>query len=107
MELSYQADGASDQYPEAMSVEDTFKLAAGEMNLWVMSCWFGTMHQQNGCSLLRLCLFCWKLKGGSHAWNGGCVINYQLALSTRQHGYIASSDPCIMFQLINFLHIIK
>ncbi|XP_061960553.1 transcription factor bHLH95 isoform X2 [Populus nigra] len=32
------ADGASDQYPEAMSVEDTFKLAAGEMNLWVMSC---------------------------------------------------------------------
>jgi hypothetical protein len=38
MELSYQADGASDQYPEAMSVEDIFKLAAGEMNLWVMSC---------------------------------------------------------------------
>lgn len=39
MELSYQADGAaSDQYPEAMSdVGDTFKLAAGEMNLWVMS----------------------------------------------------------------------
>ncbi|KAG5230865.1 basic helix-loop-helix family protein [Salix suchowensis] len=32
------ADGASDQYPVAMSVEDTFKLAAGEMNLWVMSC---------------------------------------------------------------------
>ncbi|KAF9668547.1 hypothetical protein SADUNF_Sadunf14G0014800 [Salix dunnii] len=32
------ADGASDQYPEAMSVEDAFKLAAGEMNLWVMSC---------------------------------------------------------------------
>ncbi|KAJ6971676.1 hypothetical protein D5086_025464 [Populus alba] len=32
------ADGASDQYPEAMSdVGDTFKLAAGEMNLWVMS----------------------------------------------------------------------
>ncbi|KAJ9186759.1 hypothetical protein P3X46_002297 [Hevea brasiliensis] len=32
------AGGASGQYPEALSVEDTFKLAAGEMNLWLLSC---------------------------------------------------------------------
>ncbi|WRX30502.1 hypothetical protein QQP08_022989 [Theobroma cacao] len=32
------ADGASDQFSEAVSVEETFKLAAGEMNLWLLSC---------------------------------------------------------------------
>ncbi|XVE55864.1 hypothetical protein DITRI_Ditri03aG0191300 [Diplodiscus trichospermus] len=32
------AGGASDQFPEALSVEETFKLAAGEMNLWLLSC---------------------------------------------------------------------
>ncbi|EEF52378.1 conserved hypothetical protein [Ricinus communis] len=32
------AGGACGQYPEALSVEDTFKLAAGEMNLWLLSC---------------------------------------------------------------------
>ncbi|KDP41707.1 hypothetical protein JCGZ_16114 [Jatropha curcas] len=32
------AGGASGRYPEALSVEDTFKLAAGEMNLWILSC---------------------------------------------------------------------
>ncbi|XP_050224031.2 transcription factor bHLH95-like [Mercurialis annua] len=31
------AGAAYGQYPEALSVEDTFKLAAGEMNLWVLS----------------------------------------------------------------------
>ncbi|XP_021285101.1 transcription factor bHLH95-like [Herrania umbratica] len=32
------AGGASDQFSEAVSVEETFKLAAGEMNLWLLSC---------------------------------------------------------------------
>ncbi|KAG8654779.1 hypothetical protein MANES_05G175600v8 [Manihot esculenta] len=32
------AGWGSGQYPEALSVEDTFKLAAGEMNLWLLSC---------------------------------------------------------------------
>ncbi|KAH7523646.1 hypothetical protein FEM48_Zijuj06G0034000 [Ziziphus jujuba var. spinosa] len=33
-----QAGGAADHFPEALSVEDIFKLAAGEMNLWLLSC---------------------------------------------------------------------
>ncbi|XP_015884278.1 transcription factor bHLH95 [Ziziphus jujuba] len=32
------AGGAADHFPEALSVEDIFKLAAGEMNLWLLSC---------------------------------------------------------------------
>ncbi|XVF36301.1 hypothetical protein REPUB_Repub19eG0046600 [Reevesia pubescens] len=32
------AGGASDQFSEPLSVEETFKLAAGEMNLWLLSC---------------------------------------------------------------------
>ncbi|CAN0922443.1 Transcription factor bHLH95 [Linum grandiflorum] len=30
--------GCGSQFPESLSVEDTFKLAAGEMNLWLLSC---------------------------------------------------------------------
>ncbi|KAM1773815.1 hypothetical protein ACFX1S_043464 [Malus domestica] len=32
-----QVGGACDNFPEALSVEDTFKLAASEMNLWLLS----------------------------------------------------------------------
>ncbi|XWS14724.1 hypothetical protein CRYUN_Cryun35bG0033300 [Craigia yunnanensis] len=32
------AGGASDQFSKALSVEETFKVAAGEMNLWLLSC---------------------------------------------------------------------
>lgn len=32
------AGGSCDHFPEALSVEDTFKLAAGEINLWLLSC---------------------------------------------------------------------
>ncbi|KAJ0024885.1 hypothetical protein Pint_08747 [Pistacia integerrima] len=31
------ASGASDQFPEALSVEEIFKLAVGEMNLWLLT----------------------------------------------------------------------
>ncbi|KAF5747035.1 transcription factor bHLH95-like [Tripterygium wilfordii] len=34
----HHAGGASPHYRDALSVEDTFKLAAGEMNLWLLSC---------------------------------------------------------------------
>ncbi|XVF39902.1 hypothetical protein PTKIN_Ptkin01aG0070100 [Pterospermum kingtungense] len=36
--LHVHAGGASDQFLEALSVEETFKLAAGELNLWLLSC---------------------------------------------------------------------
>ncbi|KAL5777731.1 hypothetical protein ACOSP7_010657 [Xanthoceras sorbifolium] len=32
------AGGASNQFPETLSVEETFKLAVGEMNLWLLTC---------------------------------------------------------------------
>ncbi|KAK2660263.1 hypothetical protein Ddye_006796 [Dipteronia dyeriana] len=32
------AGGASNQFPEALPVEETFKLAVGEMNLWILTC---------------------------------------------------------------------
>ncbi|GMN35126.1 hypothetical protein TIFTF001_005090 [Ficus carica] len=32
------AGGASEHFAEALTVEDIFKLAAGEMNLWILSC---------------------------------------------------------------------
>ncbi|GAV61293.1 HLH domain-containing protein [Cephalotus follicularis] len=32
------AGGASDHFLEVLSVEETFKLAAGEMNLWLLTC---------------------------------------------------------------------
>lgn len=35
--LCDQAGGASDEYSGAFSVEEMFKLAVGEMNLWLLS----------------------------------------------------------------------
>ncbi|TXG52439.1 hypothetical protein EZV62_021608 [Acer yangbiense] len=32
------ASGASNQFPEALSVEETFKVAGEEMNLWLLTC---------------------------------------------------------------------
>ncbi|KAL0017418.1 hypothetical protein SO802_004487 [Lithocarpus litseifolius] len=37
MIVEYEAGGASDEYSEAFSVEEMFKLAVGEINLWLLS----------------------------------------------------------------------
>ncbi|CAN1274219.1 Transcription factor bHLH95 [Linum perenne] len=35
--LPSKGGGSCSQFPESLSVEDTFKLAAGELNLWLLS----------------------------------------------------------------------
>ncbi|KAK3231351.1 hypothetical protein Dsin_003232 [Dipteronia sinensis] len=37
-QLPLKASGSSNQFPEALSVEETFKLAVGEINLWLLTC---------------------------------------------------------------------